>query len=404
MQIKIFSISFCFILMAKLSLGQWVHANPGTTDLISDIYFVTDQIGYVTDDHTGRLWKTTDGAATWNQINTAANAWRIVFLTEDTGFALSTTVGLIKTTDGGLTWNLPTVPSNAGWWSRPVFFNHQSGISIQQNATSDSMIVMKTSDGGDSWHTIMERPDSLGAYIADISFPDSMTGYLVSETSMYKTTDGGYNWSLLQWRYPSYGSICFTSPDTGFTYVDLDQFYRTYDGGQTWDSFPLPTAPYNGQVRFLNSSVGYICGGNGFSSGFVIKTIDGGSNWTLDYGDNYTYFAFSFPGNNVGYACGDGGSVIKKTIANKITLDENYPGTIMISNNPFQSQFSFHSSLSSNQIKQMLVIDPTGKVVFEKQCMSPDEIIDLENLKSGVYFLNLKGENFSVTKKLVKVD
>ncbi|MEO8086868.1 MAG: YCF48-related protein [Bacteroidota bacterium] len=399
----IFSAIACFFSI-QFSFAQWVHTNPGTTDLISDISFVTDQIGYAVDEHTGRLWKTTDGATNWNIINTSAGAWRIIFLTPDTGFSVSSS-GLIKTTDGGTTWNQAVVPGNTGWWSRPVFFNHQSGISIQQNATSDSMIVMKTSDGGDTWHTIMERPDSLGAYISDISFPDSMTGYLTSETSMYKTTDGGYTWSLLQWRYPSYGSISFITPDTGYSYIDLDQFYRTYDGGQTWDSFPLPTAPYNGQVRFINSSVGFICGGNGFSSGYVMKTMDAGTTWTLEHSDSYTYFAFSFPGNNVGYACGDGGSVIKKSIIEDVkAINKDFSKSISISSNPFQSNISIHSSIFSNQNTQLRIFNVTGEVVFEKQLLQTNELLDLRKLQSGVYFLTVREEPFSETVRLVKMD
>ena len=386
-------------------IAQWVHMNPGTTNPIYDISFLTDQIGYAAVENSGAIWKTTDGASSWLPVYNSVNIWRIVFLTEDTGLALSSTIGLIKTNDGGLTWNPVAVPLNAGWWSRPVFFNLHSGISIQQNATSDSMIVMKTSDGGDSWHTIMQRQDSLGSFINDISFPDSMTGYLVSETSMEKTTDGGYTWQLLQYRYPGFGSVSFISPDTGFCYVDLGQFFRTYDGGMTWDSFPLPSSPYNGQVRFLNSSIGFICGGNGFSSGFVMKTANGGANWTLDYGDNNTYFAFSFPGNNIGYACGDGGSVIKKSIVDGLYSWKNESSnSIFIANNPIHSHLKFYSPLFANDKIKLQIFNPIGEIVFEKPVATANEDLELTGLKSGLYFLSLNSSNSSVTTRFVKVD
>jgi photosystem II stability/assembly factor-like uncharacterized protein len=390
-----------FVICIKFSSAQWVHKNPGTTDLISDVSFVTDQIGYAVDEHTGMLWKTTDGATNWNLINTSAGAWRIVFLTADTGFSVSAT-GLIKTTDGGNTWNQVVVPSNAGWWSRPIFFNHRSGISIQQNATSDSMIVMKTSDGGDTWHTIMERPDSLGAYIADISFPDSLTGYLVSETSMYKTTDGGFTWLLLQWRYPSYGSIYFTSPDTGFTYTDLDKFFRTDDGGMTWDSFPLPSSPYNGQVRFIDSRIGFICGGNGFSSGYVMKTLNGGATWTLDHTDNYTYFAFSFPANNVGYACGDGGTVIKSSIFNNVESNIQISPEISVSPNPFHSMITVRLLKMPNENSQIRCFDMFGGLVLQKALSSSDNFFDMSQLSTGLYTLIIQNQTDLETIKIVK--
>ena len=393
-----------FLFAANTSFSQWVHVNPGTTNWIVDVCFATDQIGYATDDHTGKVWKTTDGGATWTWLNNNLFVTKMTFISPDTGLAL-TDSGLAKTVDGGYSWQSVLWPPTTSWWTHPVFFNNLTGITAQESGTNDSIHVYKTNDGGDTWYLVAGVPASMGAYVPDVSFPDSMNGYILGETNMYKTSDGGMSWSLIQTHPYGFGSISFISPDTGFAFANMGAFYRTYNGGLSWDSFPVPVTPYNGQVRFLNSSIGYMCGGDGLTSGFVMKTVDGGQNWTLDHGDNFTFLAFSFPGNNMGYACGGGGSVIKKTIVDVINIDpENSSGLIQVSNNPFYESFSLNSSNTSLKGIRVEMFNPSGQIVFEKDSVRLNEDINFKGLKPGIYFLEVTAQELAQVIKIVKAD
>ena len=45
----------------------------------------------------------------------------------------------------------------------------------------------------------------------------------------------------------------------------------------------------------------------------------------------------------------------------------------------------------------VMVLDITGKIVLQ-QTIIPDEIINIAHLQSGIYFVNVKGENMKLIK------
>src|SRR5438552_2939452 len=63
-------------------------------------------------------------------------------------------------------------------------------------------------------------------------------------------------------------------------------------------------------VYFSNENTGWVCGW-----GKVLKTTNGGTNWTSYTLGNHSYNSICFTNNNTGFVCGDGGSVYKTTDA-----------------------------------------------------------------------------------------
>jgi len=387
----------CSIFICLQSFGQWAHHNPATINDIGDIDFFNEQLGFASDSHTGKIWKTDDGAATWNLLNNNLFVGKLTFISPDTGFAI-TDSGLAKTVDGGLQWNVVLNPQNVFWWNEPIFFNSVIGITVQENANGDSILVFKTTDGGDNWFLLSSNPGFIGVLLFDVSFPDSLNGFITGETNVFETSDGGLTWSLLKTSNYGIGSICFLNADTGFLAENMGYFFRTYDRGLNWDSITPPVTLYNGKVRFLNSSLGYICGGDGLTAGWVIKTIDGGLNWTLDHGDNYTFFEFSFA-NNVGYASGGGGSVIKNSLVDNISKTDN--DFLWAGPNPFTSKITLHMNNLSGS-KNVTVLNALGEKVFQKDYNSNVEEIDLSNLDAGLYLLTIDSGHLHLTEKIIK--
>ncbi|MES2515926.1 MAG: T9SS type A sorting domain-containing protein [Bacteroidota bacterium] len=86
-----------------------------------------------------------------------------------------------------------------------------------------------------------------------IYFFNAQTGYALKQDTIFKTTDGGANWSDIHAGFPSYTSlkkIRFVSPDTGFVYgMDATSFaypvsiYMTINGGANWNRI---LGPYDG--------------------------------------------------------------------------------------------------------------------------------------------------------------
>lgn len=124
-------------------------------------------------------------------------------------------------------------------------------------------VILKSVDQGLSWEEIFEPINSNS--IMFVSFIDKNQGWLlcawtvedISDLKLYKTFDGGKNWSfvskipMLHWYgFPS--RMQFITPDYGkmeFVYIggapgtDKISFMSTSDGGITWsEDSSLPTA------------------------------------------------------------------------------------------------------------------------------------------------------------------
>ncbi|MCX6256985.1 MAG: YCF48-related protein [Bacteroidia bacterium] len=176
-----------------------------------------------------------------------------------------------------------------------------------------------------TWLTI---PSGTTSNLRSVCFPDANTGYIVGDNgTILKTTDNGSNWnSQFSGTLNNLMSVCFIDADTGIVVgiagtTTFETILKTTDGGITWNNnFSTDqTAFYVHSVFCTNSSVGYIALGGcniNWCTGGISKTTDGGITW------NYVYISGShpdlmcsiyFPDVNVGYAAGNYGTIIKTT-------------------------------------------------------------------------------------------
>ena len=92
-----------------------------------------------------------------------------------------------------------------------------------------------------------------------------------------KSTNGGTNWNVLSGVNGSisgYNGLYFLNRDTGwFLGSGNYKILRTYDGGNTLDTFNVPWFT-NFDVYFKDVNTGIFCG-----TGRVFKSTDGGENW-----------------------------------------------------------------------------------------------------------------------------
>ncbi|MBP9791265.1 MAG: T9SS type A sorting domain-containing protein [Bacteroidia bacterium] len=84
---------------------------------------------------------------------------------------------------------------------------------------------------------------------------------------------------------------------------------KTNDGGDTWTSLNVGSAPILFEVAFIDSLIGFAVG----DSGTIIKTIDAGLNWTpIVSGTTNRLQSIFFSSPTIGYICGT--DIILKTI------------------------------------------------------------------------------------------
>ncbi len=170
---------------ANIRSGQFVGYNK--------IHFLNLNTGFVCGAYQSGVYtclnKSTNGGTNWFNINAPAiNSLDMFVLNEDTIWLVDRdglVGGVYLTTNGGASWtrqlNLGTLnPENI------YMYNKDIGFISRQNS-----YVRKTTDGGQSWFVVVNNQG-----FSDIHFFDSLTGMRSRGNNMYKTIDGGYNWTV----------------------------------------------------------------------------------------------------------------------------------------------------------------------------------------------------------------
>ena len=194
---------------------------------VSWIDFVTNNIGYlvsrpVNGGPDNFLYSTTNGGITWIQVF-AGSISAIKFLTPTTGFAMLRapssnpqlfSAGIYKTANGGRSWSLVPSPLNpAATYGSFSFSSPSDGwllVGIQPSAGSENKYLYKTTDGGSNWSLVAQAQFSSGqamatsgvmpatGYVTQLQFISPQQGFMsLMRSGMYATDDGGSTWNLM---------------------------------------------------------------------------------------------------------------------------------------------------------------------------------------------------------------
>lgn len=164
--------------------------------------------------------------------------------------------------------------------------------------------ILKTTDAGENWAELVadfNTVDDRGASYMSGQFVDENTGFVVlrkfdmqnslnDSSFLYKTVDGGLNWSLIhvnppnsiQYCSPMFSKSFFKDQNTGWVF-GWGLLQGTMDGGQTWnDLYFNDTNAYNNRVirdmDISSSNTAYAVG-----YGSWIQSITGNSASTQHY-------------------------------------------------------------------------------------------------------------------------
>jgi len=129
------------------------------------------------------------------------------------------------------------------------------------------------------------------ATLRDIQFIGTQVGFAVGDHGLVlKTTDGGNSWQQLTVPVDcTLRSICFLSDRVGwivggdwltYTRIGTGVLLHTNDGGSTWQQLAREELPELHRVRFFSLESGYVIGrpNAAYPSG-VMQTTDGGRTW-----------------------------------------------------------------------------------------------------------------------------
>ena len=397
-------ILFCLFSNIYFSFAQWTPQNSGTSNFLHQIFFLNKDTGYVVQDN-GVLRRTTDGGTNWNLIYSGTPLLiDISFTTYMTGHAAGDH-NIVKTIDGGLSWTVQY--SNANFYFWKIFFPTSNiGFVTAQNASNDSIYIIKTIDSGNSWNIVHSDFDMTvtGNYYS-LYFVNQDTGFVVIEYTpiVGKTFDGGLNWQYdtMQTAFEALECVNFSSGGTGYVAGTGGIIFKTVNYGNSWTTISDPgnTLPLYG-VWFTNPNIGYVVGGDGFSSGVILRTTNGGASWTNTPGLSQTPNSIYFPTSSIGYTCGTNGAILKYDAAIGINENENLISSLIVYPNPTNG--SFILKMEKEGIINISVYNILGREIFYKEKITEQStVIDLSSNPKGIYFIKVIQAGKTAVRKIV---
>jgi len=279
------------------------------------IYFIDKYNGWAAGE-AGTIVHTTNGGKNWHCITSENHIDfnDVEFTSATHGYIVGDEVIYLFTTDGGNSWQYKDFDSPYVF-SNITFFDDNNGWLTAYNylryEKTDYGRILKTTNGGLTWN---ETGNNLFKEIYDICFVTKEIGFII-EGNILKTIDGGETWKTINDEWAS--DLLFLNENKGWAYVENYIIY-TNDGGETWNT---PEGYLESNSDFKDIYVDCIffrdenTGWAGISKG-IITSADGGKNWVLQ---KYYHRSFikdiHFISNNVGWAIGLDGLVLKTTDA-----------------------------------------------------------------------------------------
>ncbi len=229
-----------------------------------------------------RVWRSTDRGKTWAVIRggrcgAGNDAFDVAFPSSNVIYALGNclqNLRLYKSVDEEWSTIYLEDTPDSGYYNPMHFFDENVGI----------IGNIKTTDGGVTWTTIEDLKDypsyqNNNGVIASNYFIDNQTGYCNSSSVIFKTINGGDNWSMVHSDSDaSFMEIYFIDENVGFITTETE-LMKTIDGGQSWA--PVLSETIRG-ISFATDEIGFAAG-----SGGIFKTTDKGETWSLNYSTNF---------------------------------------------------------------------------------------------------------------------
>jgi photosystem II stability/assembly factor-like uncharacterized protein len=407
------------ILLIGFSLSfaqfEWEWQYSTTDEQLNDVYFLNKRIGWIVGDR-GIILHTVNGGKDWYQqySGVTGKLKAVHFLDENRGWVVGDRA-MLFTHDGGLTWSkypyriitdiecLWFIDDSHGW------------ICGSEN------IIQKTSDGGTNWDVIYT---SVGKF-DKIFFLDEHIGWLHSRDNaghIYMTEDGGYTLQPMSRSRKSFKSFFFLDAERGWScggvVGELNKIFGwidvSNDGADNWRMLYEEGLMHS--VRFFDDKYGIALGQKNrgpFTDKIYdvfYKTVDGGVSWeSCEPGGN----AFHFVTRKIGWVVGNRGMIyktnaaggilnipsVRNSKAKKFKLSQNYP-------NPFNPRTVIGYRLPAVSDVVLSIYNILGNevavLVSEKQAAGTYRVQwDASGFAGGVYCYKLMAGKFQDVKKMV---
>ncbi len=274
--------------------GVWSRKTSGVTRQLNGVFFPTPTSGVVVGDSV--VLRTSDGGEHWLFQASLAGGTSVWFTSSQKGFA-TFPFQILMTTNGGQTWSV--VFTNSGNAPAPInkiaFQNSMVGVAVGgvYHPPYFNHQIYRTSDGGLNWSTLIQSVEysSMSQLLSSITMVEGNLALAVGAYGRIRlSTDSGLVWAEAGagMRYPI-TKVVFSSAAKGWGYVDAhldNQHYggsvHTTDGGNSWQFTEWGGTAFGIDAHFVDPLNGVEVDGNQ-SNCSILKTTNGGDSWTQVY-------------------------------------------------------------------------------------------------------------------------
>ncbi len=287
----------------------WEAMNLGVNVRLNDVAFFDEQTGIVVGDN-GTLLRTSNGGDTWESLTQTQENLYAIHIRGDKAFVSGRSVLLVGNSRGA-SWSLKNAPVNH--WRDIWFIDDQNGVMV-----GDSLWVIRTTDGGDSWESELRDffdPTPLGA----VSFLSDQGGSAGGDSRLFITSNGGRSWSMSSTNADSIGGI---GNITDLVMLNSNRTIAVAAEGMFISNNNLEWlnkgySIRNGSLDYLQDEWLYAGTDPSGSVAAVMSSEDGGVSW-ID--ENFpsgapAQYGADIVTNEVAYMVGASGSAFKRTPA-----------------------------------------------------------------------------------------
>ena len=414
-----------FFFASQSDAQTWNEIPSGTNKTLNSVSFPSASVGYIVGNDS-LILKTVDGGLTWNPLDlanfnfagTTNNFLSVQFLTDDIGYVtVGPYYGLYKTIDGGVNWTIEnTIYAcfNHGLY----FFDENNGF-LGGSGCFSGDIINKLANG--TWEETNITPQFIQGYgmINNFDFWDDSLGLGTSGGGgayFFRTTNGGTTWDTIP------NTLTVNDEMTSVLFIDSSRVLATYlhgqnggfgvllsmDGGLTWqDHMNSATFFYPSMHATHKSGNGHVyIGGqvqiptNGVYSGMIYGSDDQITFWTYENVAR-SIRDFDSYSDSVVFAVGENGYIIVNQPLAGLSLDDNLiDDLLLVFPNP--SNGEIHITNNQSNLDEIQLFDVRGsEISYATISQKTNNEWSINNLKSGVYLLKIRSDNYWSSKKVV---
>jgi hypothetical protein len=119
---------------------------------------------------------------------------------------------LMKTTDGGETWSTRAIEGGGDWYHDAELAFVDENVGFVRHGSKEKGILYKTTDGGGTWTQVGTSPGE------KIKFADERVGWSFLYNKWGFTTDGGERWTTRELKFPA-TVLDFSMPQSDLAYI-----------------------------------------------------------------------------------------------------------------------------------------------------------------------------------------